>query len=43
MKNKPLIIISGEPYSVFIEIFLKTIKKKLKKKPLILICSKITF
>ena len=31
MKNKPLIIISGEPYSVFIEIFLKTIKKKIKK------------
>jgi len=32
MKNKPLIIISGEPYSIFIEIFLKTIKKKKIKK-----------
>ena len=43
MKNKPLIIISGEPYGVFIEIFLKTIKKKKLKKPLILICSKKLF
>ena len=42
MRNKPIIIVSGEPYSVFLEIFFKTLKtKKFKKlkKPVILICS----
>ena len=43
MKNKPLIIISGEPYSVFLEIFLKTFKKNIYKKPIILIVSKNLF
>ena len=28
MKNKPIIIISGEPYSIFFEIFFKSLKKK---------------
>ena len=28
MKFKPIIIIAGEPNSIFSEIFLKTIKKK---------------
>ena len=28
MKNKNIIIMAGEPYSVFFEIFFKTLKKK---------------
>ncbi len=40
MKNKPIILISGEPNSVFFEIFFKTLKKKKYKSPIILICSK---
>ncbi len=39
MKNKPIIIVAGEPNSIFLEIFFKTIKKKKFKNPLILICS----
>ena len=39
MKNKPTIIISGEPNSIFLEIFFKSIKSKKYKNPLILICS----
>ena len=39
MKYKRVIIVSGEPNSVFLEIFLKIIKKKFKS-PIILICSK---
>ena len=43
MKNKPIIIVSGEPYSVFLEIFFKIFKKKFYQKyerPIILIGSK---
>ena len=41
MKNKPIIIVSGEPYSTFLEIFLKSLKSNvLKKFPVILIASK---
>ena len=43
MKNKPIIIVSGEPYSVFLEIFFKVFKTNLYKKykhPIILIGSK---
>jgi 4-hydroxythreonine-4-phosphate dehydrogenase len=43
VKNKPLIIVSGEPYSVFLEIFLKAYKKDIYKKPIILIVSKNLF
>mgnify|MGYP005995389429 FL=1 len=39
MKNKPIIIINGEPNSIFLEIFFKTIKRKKFKSPLILISS----
>ena len=39
MKNKPILIIAGEPNSVFLEIFFKSIKFKQFKTPLILICS----
>ena len=43
MINKPIIIVSGEPYSVFLEIFFKILKSNYLskyKKPLILIASK---
>ena len=39
MKNKPIIIINGEPNSIFLEIFFKTLKQKKFKSPLILISS----
>ena len=39
MKIKPIIIVAGEPNSVFLEIFLKSIKFRKFKRPLILICS----
>lgn len=39
MNYKPIIIVSGEPYSVFLEIFFK-IKKDKFKRPIILIVSK---
>jgi len=39
VNNKPIIIVAGEPYSVFLEIFFKS-KKQIKfKKPIILIAS----
>ncbi len=40
MRFKPIIIVAGEPNSVFIEIFLNIIKKNKFKSPLVLICSK---
>jgi len=43
VKNKPIIIVAGEPYSVFLEIFFKTLKSKeikLIKSPIIIIASK---
>ena len=40
MKNKPILIIAGEPYGIFFEIFFKSIKKEVYKSPLILICCK---
>ena len=40
MNNKPIIVVSGEPYSVFLEIFFKSKKKTILKKPIILIASK---
>ena len=39
MKNKPIIIVAGEPNSIFLEIYLKAIKSKKIKSPLVLICS----
>ena len=39
MKNKPIIIVAGEPKSIFFEIFFKTISKNNFKSPLILIAS----
>ena len=42
MKNKPVIIVSGDPKSTFNEILIKTFKNKILKKkfPIIIICSK---
>ena len=40
MNNKPIIVVSGEHYSVFLEIFFKSKKKTILKKPIILIASK---
>ena len=39
MNYKPIIIVSGEPNSIFFELFFKVIKKKIKS-PIILIASK---
>jgi 4-hydroxythreonine-4-phosphate dehydrogenase len=38
MKNRPILIVSGEPNSVFLEIFFKSINNKKYKSPLVLIC-----
>ena len=43
MNYKPILIIAGEPYSVFSEIFFKTLESYRSKKPLILIGSKNLF
>ncbi len=40
MNYKPILIVAGEPNSVFFEIFFKSIKSKKFKSPLILIASK---
>ena len=39
MKNKPILIVSGEPKSIFFEIFIKSIKSNRYRSPLILISS----
>ena len=44
MKNKPIIIVAGEPYSVFLEVYFKSLKKKnIKnlKQPILIICSSL--
>ena len=38
MNYKPIIIVAGEPNSIFFEIFFKVIKKKIKS-PIILVAS----
>ncbi len=38
--NKNIIVVAGEPYSVFFELIFKSIKSKKIKKPFLLICSK---
>ncbi len=40
MKNKPILIIAGEPNSIFLEIFFKSCNKVNTKKPILLIVSK---
>ena len=39
MKNDPIIIVAGEPNSIFLELFFKIISSKKFQRPLILICS----
>ena len=39
MKNDPIIIVAGEPNSIFLELFFKIISSKKFKRPLVLICS----
>ena len=39
MNYKPIIIVAGEPNSIFLEIFFKALKYKKYKKPILLICS----
>jgi len=43
MGIKPILIIAGEPNSIFLEIFFKTLKKKIINNPIILIVSKDLF
>ena len=38
MLNNPIILVAGEPNSIFFEIFFKSLKKKKFKSPIILIC-----
>ena len=40
MKNKSIIVIAGEPNSIFLEIFFKAMKYKTFESPIILICCK---
>ena len=40
MQDKPIILVAGEPNSIFFEIFFKAIKQKKFKTPIILICCK---
>ena len=40
MKNKPILLVAGDPNSIFFEILFKSIKKNKYKSPLILICNK---
>ena len=40
MKNNYIIVVAGEPKSVFLEVFFKAIKYKKYKSPIILICNK---
>ena len=40
MSYKPIIIVSGDPKSIFLEIFFKSIKEKKFRSPIVLICSK---
>ncbi len=39
MNYNPILIVAGEPNSIFLEIFFKSIKLYKNKNPLILICS----
>jgi 4-hydroxythreonine-4-phosphate dehydrogenase len=40
MNIKPILLVAGEPNSIFLEIFFKTLKIYKSKNPLILVCSK---
>ena len=40
MNKKPILIVAGEPYSIFSEIFFKSLKKLNLKRPIVLVGSK---
>ena len=40
MKNKPILVVAGEPKSIFFEIFFKSLKSNNFKSPIILIALK---
>ena len=40
MKIKPIILVAGDPKSIFFEILFKSLKKRKYLSPLILICNK---
>ena len=40
MKNNPILLVAGEPNSIFFEILFKALRKKNIKSPLVLICCK---
>ena len=40
MKNKPILILAGDPRSIFLEILFKSYKKNKFKSPLVLVSSK---
>ena len=43
MNYKPIVVVAGEPFSIFSEIFFKSLKKYHCKQPIILITSKNHF
>ena len=43
MNKKPILIVAGEPYSIFSEIFFKSLKKLNLNRPIVLIASKKLF
>ena len=43
MSKKPILIVAGEPYSIFSEIFFKSLKRFKFKRPIVLIASKDIF
>ena len=43
MKSEPIVIVAGEPNSIFFEVFLKSYKNNKFNSPIILICSKKLF
>ena len=43
MINKPIILVAGDPNSIFFEIFFKSLKKNKYKSPIIIICDKKIF
>ena len=40
MGKKPIIIVGGEPNSIFLEIFFKSLKTNIYRSPLIIVISK---
>ena len=43
MNTKPILIVAGEPYSIFSEIFFKALKRRRFTRPIVLIASQVLF